>query len=91
MIFFMLEDRIIHINLGRVTLTVLICCALIISFLGFDIFIAKVRDVKRRADMEAVAKALDLYHLKYGSYPDSGDDWQGWDLSYSPAGEQADF
>lgn len=87
----MLEDKIIHVNLGRITLVVFVCCALIISFLGFDVFTAKARDVRRKADMEAVVKALELYHIKYGRYPDSAPEWQGWDLSYSLSGDEPDF
>jgi hypothetical protein len=64
---------------------------LIILFLsGFDMIKSKARDIKRRADIKILVKALDMYHDKYGKYPDSINDWQGWDLSidYNGSGEK---
>jgi len=58
---------------------------------GFDAIKSKVRDVKRRADIKVLTKALDLYYDKYGKYPDSTNDWQGWDLSIGYNGSKAEF
>lgn len=41
--------------------------------------------------METLVKALELYHGKYGNYPDSVDDSQGWDLSYDLKGNTPGF
>ena len=70
---------------------VFIGCAIILFLAGFDTIKAKVRDVKRRADVKILIKALDLYHDKYGKYPDSVDEWRGWDLSFGYNGGKANF
>lgn len=65
---------------------------LVVLFLsGFDMIKAKARDMKRRADISILIKALALYHDKYGRYPNSIDDWQGWDLSISYNGGPTSF
>lgn len=68
-----------------------ICCLAVIFFAGFDTIFAKARDVKRRMDLQIISNALDLYHEQYGSYPDSINDWQGWDLSFKYKGRQLNF
>ena len=82
----MIEEK-IYLNLGKITLFVFICCSIIIGIVGFDIFTAKARDIKRRVDMGALVEALDLYHLKYGRYPEAVDEWRGWDVSYAVGGK----
>lgn len=58
------------------------CCMMAIFVSGFDTMISKANDVKRRSDAREIEKALDVYHDKYGVYPDSIDDWRKWDLSF---------
>lgn len=58
---------------------------------GFDIIKAKARDIKRRADIKILTQALNLYYDKYGKYPDSTDDWDGWDLSIGYGGGNIEF
>ena len=70
---------------------VFIGCIIIFFLAGFDTIKSKIRDIKRRADIKILVKALDLYHDKYGKYPDSADDWQGWDLSLSYNGGEIGF
>jgi len=70
-------------RMKKLVAVVFIGCLIIIFLSGFDIIKSKVRDVKRRADIKVLIKALDLYNDKYGKYPDSINDWQGWDLSIS--------
>lgn len=41
--------------------------------------------------MAVLIKALALYHDKYGRYPDSINDWQGWDLSIGYNGGRVEF
>jgi len=70
---------------------ILISCLMVLFLTGFDMIRSKIRDIKRRADINIIIKALDSYHDKYGSYPEAIDDWQGWDLSISHNGGQIDF
>ena len=62
-----------------------------IFFSSFNLIIAKAHDVKRRADIKVLTKALDLYHDKYGYYPESDNDQRGWDLTYKEAGGEIRF
>lgn len=68
-----------------------VSCAIILFLSGFDIIKAKVRDIKRLADIKILTQALNLYYDKYGKYPDSGNDWDGWDLSIGRNGKNAEF
>jgi len=70
---------------------VFVGCLVILFLSSFDIVKAKARDIKRRADIKVLVKALDLYHDKYGKYPDSFDDWRGWDLSIAYNGKDKNF
>jgi len=78
-------------NMQKLVAVVFIGCLVIVFLSGFDMIKAKVRDVKRRADINLLVQALDLYHDQYGQYPDSVDDWRGWDLSIGYGGKQAEF
>lgn len=78
-------------RMQKLVALVFIGCVIILLLAGFDTIKSKARDVKRRADMKVLVKALDLYHDKYGKYPESTNDWQGWDLSLSYNGGQEDF
>lgn len=78
-------------KMQKLMAVVVVGCLAILFLSGFDMAKAKVRDVKRRADMAILAQALDLYHDKYGKYPDSAEDWQDWDLSFSYGNNQAEF
>jgi hypothetical protein len=75
----------------KLVAVVFIGCLTIIFLSGFDIIKSKVRDVKRRIDIKILTKALDLYHDKYGKYPDSINEWQGWDLSINYNGGKVGF
>lgn len=66
-------------------------CILIIFFVGFNDIRAKVRDIKRKADINEIVKALDVYYDRYGHYPVAEDDWQSWDMTISPSGEMSNF
>ncbi|MDO8592488.1 MAG: hypothetical protein Q7R92_01780 [bacterium] len=66
-------------------------CLVVLFFSGFSTIKAKISDIKRRADINVLVKALDLYHDKYGAYPDSINDWQGWDLSIAYNGGGSGF
>lgn len=70
---------------------ILISFLIIIFLLSFNLLRARARDMKRRADVSVLVKALDLYYDRYGRYPDSVDDWQGWDLSYKEKGGGVGF
>ena len=67
-------------KIQKLAAVVFISCLIVLFLSGFDTIKAKVRDIKRRADINILVKALDLYHDKYGKYPDSINDWQGWDI-----------
>lgn len=67
-------------------------CILVILFLGFDDIRAKVRDVKRTADINEIVKALDVYYDRHGKYPEvTDDDWQGWDNTYETENNSYSF
>src|SRR3989338_6343193 len=78
-------------RLRKLMAIVLVGCAIILFLSGFDTIKAKAMDIKRRADVKILAKALELYHDKYGRYPEAADDWQGWDLSFAYGGGAIDF
>lgn len=78
-------------RMQKLVAVVFIGCLMIIFLSGFDVIKAKARDIKRRADIKILIKALDLYHDKYGAYPDSADDWQGWDISIGYSKGEEDF
>ncbi len=83
-------ERKISLDLKKIAFLSFIFSAIIIGIIGFDVFTEKAQDLRRKADMDALAKALDMYYLKHGAYPDSDDDWRGWDLSYA-SGKKSDF
>ncbi len=78
-------------RIQKLVAIVFIGCVTVLFLAGFDTIKSKVRDVKRLADVKVLVKTLDLYHDKYGKYPDSINDWQGWDLSVSYQGGKEDF
>lgn len=80
-----------YARLQKLVGVIFIGCLIVLFLSGFDTIKSKSRDVKRRADIKVIVKALDLYHDKYGKYPDSTNDWQGWDLSISYNGGKTDF
>ncbi|MDD5031802.1 MAG: hypothetical protein PHR36_02025 [Patescibacteria group bacterium] len=78
-------------KLRRIAFIVLIFCLVAIFFSSFNLMIAKSHDVKRRADIKILSQALDLYHDKYGHYPESDNDQKGWDLTYGKNKKEAHF
>ncbi len=68
-------------KLNQIFFLVIIICLTAVFISSFETIFAKARDVKRRADIKTLVKALDLYYDKYGFYPESTDDWRGWDLT----------
>jgi hypothetical protein len=80
-----------YARMQKLVAVVFIGCVMMLFLSGFDMIKSKVRDVKRRADIKILIKALDLYHDKYGKYPDSINDWQGWNLSISYNGGKVEF
>jgi hypothetical protein len=75
-------DNISSVKFRKVTFLIAIACMMAIFVSGFETMIAKSNDVKRRADIREIEKALDIYHDKHGVYPDSIEDWREWDLSF---------
>lgn len=71
------------LRMQKLVAVTFIGCLVVLFLSGFDTIKAKARDIKRRSDIKILVKALDLYHDQYGKYPDSANDWQGWDLSIS--------
>lgn len=66
-----------------VELLVVISIIAILSVIGMVVFSGvqkNARDARRRGDIEAIAKALEIYHLTTGSYPVGG-----WLVSTSSA------
>jgi len=78
-------------RLQKLVAVIFIGCLMVLFLSGFDTIKAKARDIKRLADIKVLVKALDLYHDKYGKYPDSNNDWQGWDLSIGYNSGKVDF
>lgn len=81
----------IQARMQKLVAIVFVSCVIVLFLSGFDVIKLKVRDVKRRADIKILTEALDLYHDKHAKYPDSINDWQGWDLSIGYNGGQAEF
>lgn len=79
------------IRAQKLVAVVFVACLMISFFSSFDVIKSKAMDIKRRADLKNVVKALDLYHDKYGRYPESTNEWQGWDLSIGYNGGQQNF
>ncbi|MFH0955950.1 MAG: hypothetical protein V1801_01920 [Candidatus Falkowbacteria bacterium] len=80
-----------YARLQKLAVIVFVCCIIVLFLSGFDTIKSKARDVKRQADIKVLTKALDLHHDKHGEYPDSINDWQGWDLSIIYNGGSAEF
>jgi len=80
-----------YARLQKLVGVIFIGCLMVLFLSGFDTIKSKSRDIKRRADISVLIKALDLYHDKYGKYPDSINDWQGWDLSIGYNGGKVEF
>jgi len=80
-----------NFDLQKMIVIVFIICLTVFSFFAFNNSREKSRDVKRKADLQILMQALDLYHDKHGAYPESADDAQGWDVSYAAGSKAADF
>lgn len=80
-----------YLKLRKISFLVLIGCLAAIFFSSLNLVVAKTRDVKRRADIKILTEALDLFHDRYGYYPESSDDWQGWNLTYKIKGNETNF
>jgi hypothetical protein len=83
-----MPDNISNIKFRKISFLTALACVMIIIVSGFDVIIAKLNDTKRRVDIKEIEKALDFYYDKYGVYPDSFDDWAGWDLSFEYNGNK---
>ncbi|MFH1427123.1 MAG: hypothetical protein ABIG60_01165 [Patescibacteria group bacterium] len=79
------------LRLRKITFLILIGCLIAIFISGFDTIVSKTRDVKRKADLKNLTKALNLYYDKYGFYPISDNDWRDWDLTYEFKGAELNF
>ncbi|MFA6106483.1 MAG: hypothetical protein WC745_02290 [Patescibacteria group bacterium] len=71
-----------YFNLQKMMVIVMMICLTVILFSYFSDYRSKARDVKRKADLQILMQALDIYHDRHGVYPQSDDDYKGWDLSY---------
>jgi len=80
-----------YFNLQKIVVMVMMVCLLAVLFFYFSDYRSKARDVKRKADIQILMKALDIYHDRHGSYPGSDDDFKGWDVSYGFGGKPAAF
>jgi len=80
-----------HIRTRRIIAVLVVLCLAVVFFVGFNTIRSKAKDIKRRADVKMLAKALDLYHDNHGYYLRSIDDWQGWDLTYEYRGGELNF
>lgn len=78
----MTEEARPHFKLEWALGFILVGFLIAVFLFSVDVIRERVRDVKRRADINAITKALDLYYDRYNQYPASADDWHGWDLSY---------
>ncbi len=87
----MLELNFTYHRMQKLVAVVFVFCMTIIFLSGFDIIKAKARDIKRRADIKILTQSLNLYYDRYGKYPNSAEDWDGWDLSMSYGGGNAEF
>lgn len=85
------EVKLTNLRVQRLVAIVFFICLTIVFFISFNTIKAKAKDIKRRADISILVKALDLYHDKYGNYPTSVDDWRGWDLTYEFNGREQNF
>ena len=77
------QQRLSSINLQR-AITIAVLLFLIIFFtLAFDVIQAKIKDSKRKTDLNQIKKALIVYQLQHNKFPKvQEDDVNGWDLSY---------
>jgi hypothetical protein len=78
-------------NLQKMLVIVFMICFSAVALIYFNEYRVKSRDVKRRADLSMLITALELYQNKHGVYPQSVDDYRGWDLSYASSDKPADF
>jgi hypothetical protein len=83
-----MADNISNIKFRKIAFLIALGCVIVVSVSGFEIMMAKVKDLKRLIDIKKIERALDAYHGKYGFYPESIDDWMGWDLSYEYKGNK---
>lgn len=63
-----------------------------LSYVGYQGTKKSARDAKRKADMEAIRSALEMYKADYGNYPAMQNPCSSWERSYcSETGENANF
>ena len=63
-----------------------------LSITSFDIIRAKIKDVKRKADIKQLQTALDLYQSIFNTFPEVTDsDFHGWDTTYEPSNSEFSF
>lgn len=75
----------VKLIIGRVLTAVFIIGLLVTSIIYLNSRWARIRDIRRISDAQAVIKALDFYNVQVGEYPkNSADDGDGWDKTNDP-------
>lgn len=74
-----------HINsvLSTVFLIIIVICSIIILGAYMNDRWKKIRDIRRRGDVQQVIKVVEFYKLRYNSLPDNETE-NDWDSSYDP-------
>ncbi len=86
------QNRLAGFRLQKVFVAVVIVFLMVLSTASFDVIQAKVRDQKRKADLQQISLALQLYFDNYQKFPPVEDnDWSGWDLSFEFDGSKQTF
>ncbi len=78
-------------RLRKIITLIFVCLLLAVFAVALNKYRLKARDVKRKADLVLIGKALNLYYSKHAFYPEKyTPDWRGWDTSiiYEPGPEK---
>ena len=77
-----LEDNKLTFILSKLFVVVVVVSLLVGSIVYLNRRWGKIRDIRRRADAQSIAKALEFYNQQYNHYPyNSDNDGEGWDKS----------
>jgi len=72
--------------LGRIILVIIVCISLVFCIFYMNARWARIRDIRRQADAHSIVKALDVYNIQVGYYPQvTENDGDGWDKTNDPA------